>query len=657
MKKSLLFGLLAVPLFSLSQVIKDAPTVKGIESMNAVSKPIFAQADVPQQWPTSSIKASGRELNKKAPFEYITVGETYYDLQTNASIGRRIVLHPNGKVSAVWTTSPTTSNGEFPTRGSGYNHFNGTSWLPTQSAPIEGGTRTGWPSIGVTSDGKEFVLGHEANLGGFYLSKNTAIGSQSWTLSPNILDDQTDPLENRAPIWGRAAAGNGYIHVLANYTPSGNNATVVRAGVSVPTTYSRLSSNGDVVDISNGLLPMYDSTLYASGGGDNYAIDVRDSIVAIVMGGLGDPVSMWKSTNNGDSFTYFDVDNYAYKGKNNAAQLMMAMDTAITSDGSVEILIDNDGKVHVFYSTSRVIGRLGDATGDTIIAFYPGAMNQIIHWVEGSTELQLAGTNVDLDSNGALAINPETFNALGANGVLPNGVQSAARTGTTSLTTMPSASIDADGNMFLVYSAAIEAVAGLVSPHIYNANHRDILITYSTDGGLTWMGPQTLTRDYTLENNFPCISKVTDDNIHVIFQQDDFPGTSLQNNNDGGYTHPNGLNKIQYVTVPKSEILNNEIGILSTNEVKAKKVFVIGQNAPNPFNETSEVTIYLKAASNLTVTVTDVLGNVLSTENLGVKGTGNHNITLNGRDLASGMYFYTISTEEFSVTKRMQVSK
>lgn len=653
-KKTLLLIFALMPTFLMAQVAK----VEGIEAHRNVTAEVTEMLDWHSYVPSSDapIVPPLRTSNKKNPFNYVTLGETYYDLQSNASIGRRLLLHSDGKISATWTSSPTTSPTlAFPTRGSGYNHFNGTSWLAPQANPIEGVNRAGWPNIGLLSNGSEFLLGHEANNGGFYFSTNSGIGVNSWNTQGPLLDDESNPLENRAPIWGRAAASNGYVHILSNYTPSGNNVAVVRAGVTVPTTYSRMTEDR-TIEISHILLPGYDSTLYAAGGGDNYAIDVRDSIVAIVMGGLGDPVSVWKSTNNGDSFTYVDVDKFQYKGASGIGRLFLNQDTAISNDGSVDIIIDHDGMAHVFYSTSAVLGGL-TPEGDTGVSFFPARMRQINHWYEGTDEITVAAEIQDLDGDGVIRITSETFNALGAGGVLPGTLLSAARTGTTSLVTMPSASIDADGNIFLVYSSAVEQTD--FSPlHVYNACHRDIFITYTTDNGQNWADVQSLTRDYDKENHFPCISKTTDDNIHVIFQQDDFPGTFLQNQNDAGYTHPNVLNSIMYVTVPKTEVMAGNIGLVSLNKLESlKKIAVVGQNYPNPFHTTSDVTVYMDQASDVSLVIRDITGKEMGTTNYGILGAGNHMLTIDATNYPSGIYFYTLSTENFSTTKKMSVVK
>jgi hypothetical protein len=487
------------------------------------------------------------------------------------------------------------------------------------------------------------------------VSRNSAKGSTSFTSSDAVLDDLSEPNTNRVPIWNRSGTSNGKIHIISNYWASESNGVpvVTRNGVVSPTTYSRWDVNGDTADIAHAILPGYDSTLFAGGGGDSYAIDVRDSIVAILLGGLGDPLSLWKSTDNGETWTYTDVDSLPYKGERAPAQLLLSGDTVLTNDGSVDVMIDPTGKVHAFWGLGRVLGAEPDGDDTTGFSFFPG-QSQIRHWKEGDASTRIAGSGFDLDQDGQYNVTNETFNGLDANGNVPSNLLSATRTGSTSIVTMPSASADENGNLFVVYSAPVENQL-----HFLNANFRDIMVSYSIDGGETWRGPQNLTQDGTQECNFPCAAKIANDYLHVMWQQDATPGTFLQNHSASAGSHPNELATMKYAAIPVADIINDVIGndvrTAGVDEVKPAEVFVVSQNQPNPFNGTSEVLVYLRTSSKVTLTVTDILGNVLNRGDLGLMNAGNHKLTIDANGLSSGMYFYTIATPEYQVTKRMQV--
>jgi hypothetical protein len=312
-------------------------------------------------------------------------------------------------------------------------------------------------------------------------------------------------------------------------------------------------------------------------------------------------------------------------------------------------MIDNNNKVHCFWARSFISD---EDTSDTGFSFYPGTAT-LMHWAEGDTA-KVCGSTIDMNGDNTINFTRETFSALTGTGDLPADVTYAARNGNTSALTMPSAGIDANGNLYVTYSSPIEETY-----HVYNANYRDVLISYSTDGGKTWMGPQNLTQERSREVSFPCISKINNNFIHLVFQMDELPGTNLQNNGNTGL-HPVGVNSIMYAAIPTSDILNNVIGrnLLSDNKVnKTPQVFVVNQNYPNPFDKQTSVLIYLRADSDVEVTVKNALGQTVNAFAVNNLMAGNHEIVIDGSSLSEGIYYYTIETGANSVTRKMQVTK
>ena len=85
--------------------------------------------------------------------------------------------------------------------------------------------------------------------------------------------------------------------------------------------------------------------------------------------------------------------------------------------------------------------------------------------------------------------------------------------------------------------------------------------------------------------------------------------------------------------------------------------FNIGQNAPNPFDNTSIINYTLEEAANVSVEFVDAAGKVVKSINNGVQTSGSYQIDLSGSDFAEGVYFYTFTIGEQQVTKRMVVTK
>ena len=85
-------------------------------------------------------------------------------------------------------------------------------------------------------------------------------------------------------------------------------------------------------------------------------------------------------------------------------------------------------------------------------------------------------------------------------------------------------------------------------------------------------------------------------------------------------------------------------------------VFNLSQNTPNPFNPVTTIKYSLPEPAQYSFKVYDLIGNeVYSFSSSGVKGT--YEITFDGSNLPSGIYFYTLQTDKFSSTKKMILIK
>ena len=90
--------------------------------------------------------------------------------------------------------------------------------------------------------------------------------------------------------------------------------------------------------------------------------------------------------------------------------------------------------------------------------------------------------------------------------------------------------------------------------------------------------------------------------------------------------------------------------------------FSMGQNYPNPFNPETKIAFNLEKAGDVTLEVFDILGRKVSTLQSGFLGAGQYEYTWygvdnSGRQAASGIYFYRLSSNEFSLTRKMTLLK
>ena len=81
----------------------------------------------------------------------------------------------------------------------------------------------------------------------------------------------------------------------------------------------------------------------------------------------------------------------------------------------------------------------------------------------------------------------------------------------------------------------------------------------------------------------------------------------------------------------------------------------VNQNRPNPFTGMTTVNYSLNKAASVDVTIYNVAGAKVMTINEGVKTAGSHQVQINASDLQAGVYYYTLTADGYTVTKKMIV--
>ncbi len=85
--------------------------------------------------------------------------------------------------------------------------------------------------------------------------------------------------------------------------------------------------------------------------------------------------------------------------------------------------------------------------------------------------------------------------------------------------------------------------------------------------------------------------------------------------------------------------------------------YALQQNYPNPFNPATKITFALPKAGNVELKVYDILGREVATLVNEVKQPGIYNVDFNASNFASGIYFYTMKSGDFTDVKKMVLVK
>jgi hypothetical protein len=83
----------------------------------------------------------------------------------------------------------------------------------------------------------------------------------------------------------------------------------------------------------------------------------------------------------------------------------------------------------------------------------------------------------------------------------------------------------------------------------------------------------------------------------------------------------------------------------------------LGQNMPNPFSNNTIIEFELDKQMDIEFEVLDITGKVVKNLSLGTTGAGTHQINLNSDSFRNGIYYYSIKSAEFKVTKKMIIQK
>ncbi len=153
---------------------------------------------------------------------------------------------------------------------------------------------------------------------------------------------------------------------------------------------------------------------------------------------------------------------------------------------------------------------------------------------------------------------------------------------------------------------------------------------------------------YDLENGWVSFAAIPDSSaevaINMIVSFDLDLGITNWDQNKGNYLFYNNTNPV-----------------LADNEKTIPANFILYQNYPNPFNPSTKIKYAIPQASNIVITVFDILGNEIVTLVDEEKPAGEYEVEFNPpysiQNPASGLYFYQLRAGNYIETKKMVLLK
>lgn len=111
------------------------------------------------------------------------------------------------------------------------------------------------------------------------------------------------------------------------------------------------------------------------------------------------------------------------------------------------------------------------------------------------------------------------------------------------------------------------------------------------------------------------------------------------------------LNETSLVQQAVKSRVYNYTGINSTSSQASG--YALGQNYPNPFNPSTNIKFSILKNGYVDLKFYDALGKELNSSYNGYLNAGVYNFQFNGRSLGSGVYYYRLTVNGFSETRKM----
>ncbi|MES2763560.1 MAG: T9SS type A sorting domain-containing protein [Bacteroidota bacterium] len=652
MKKQLLFttGILVSGLLS-AQVANKATKIPAHLTKIAVKK---SAVDQDKMYTGIPFQASAKQTinnNSAARTNSITeavLGKTIYDLQSNSSVGDRIVVNADGTIATCWTFEPTDVTGAYANRGTGYNYYNGAVWSPTPSVRIEP-VRVGWGNVVNTRSGKELIFSHGAGNAASNLASRATKGSGTWSHSTSV------PLNITGGNWwprmvSSSPSGGDTVYAISISYPVANGGAMYN-GLDGALLFSRSVDAGLSWDIQNQQPTGFTAANYLGFGGDAYAITAKGSTVAIVAGDSDSDIGLAKSTDGGLTWTYKRIYKFPITLWDATTTISdvdgdAVADTIETNDGSFAIALDNSGVAYVSYGAYKILGD-DPAAGTSYFPYWDG----LYLWNENMAQ-DLGGNIVagveDLGGDNTISFPPVTSPAL-----------AFGRWGC-SLTSFPSMAFDANNDLFLSYSSIVDGLASATNSDKLVRHQYVVKSCVLTPGMEVFTNPMDIVGYFPgseYEGVFGSMAKNIDGNVHIVYQRDFYPGngipaTSGTNPDADNLTDGGGDNDIVYAKIPVGDF------VCVTGVKESISNTVADMNFyPNPASTSATLDIKLTEGAKLDISIINTVGQtVYSTSVIGNVGANKVDFNLN--NLSSGLYFYQVKVgNSKAITKKFAVEK
>lgn len=201
--------------------------------------------------------------------------------------------------------------------------------------------------------------------------------------------------------------------------------------------------------------------------------------------------------------------------------------------------------------------------------------------------------------------------------------------------------------------------SALKDTSFYGFHFNRIFCSYSDSGGRVWSNASTIgcvIPGYVLVTDkdeiYPTVSKTgnTTAVFNITYSVSNYPGSC-------SFTNTNTPKGRVYQIFRKHCPTGAGGGAVTTISTEIPKAFSLEQNYPNPFNPKTIIRFDILKASDVKITVFDITGKEVTRLVQQKLNAGKYSVDFEAENLASGIYFYSITAGDFVQTKKMILVK
>ena len=224
-----------------------------------------------------------------------------------------------------------------------------------------------------------------------------------------------------------------------------------------------------------------------------------------------------------------------------------------------------------------------------------------------------------------------------------------------------------DGSQVLWFGASNMSSASYnADSTLYEPRDIDLYMAKSVDNGKTWWGKcvddDGATYDCQDPENITNTVNQLEVGMHLANIGTDYDmGVFCQVPNFDVETYPPAASYEDYMNYVYIGRYENDMESLNIDGGGEKEIlpaqFVLQQNYPNPFNPVTKISYSIDKGAEVNLKLYDVRGGLVETLLSKRVQAGSHDHVLNASHLSSGVYFYTMTVNDVSQTKKLILMK